>query len=343
MISKERRRKIISHGFAKIPLSFLETLTGRKVIIVYYHIVTDDDVPHVKHLHPIKNTKQFKEDLDFLLKTFSPMGLRELLGDIKSGRSLAKRVFLLTFDDGYREISDVIAPILLEKGITATFFVNSAFVDNKELGYMNKASLIVEKLLKSRSSSLKTFLAQIPRLHDDDCVENVVSRLLSIKYEHRSVLDEIANTMSISFSDCLRVNKPYLTSDRINRLIQSGFTIGAHSIDHPMYQSLSLEDQVYQTLESVRFVKDTFLLDYGVFAFPFSDQDISKEFFERVAQSKSVDLTFGTAGLMEDSAPNHLQRFSLERPLDTAERLFAFQVARKLTRSITRSAKIVRA
>lgn len=342
MLSKERQRRIISHGFAKIPFSFLEKLTGTRVIVVYYHIVNDEDVPHVKHLHPIKNTKEFREDLDFLLGTFSPIGLPELLNDIKSGRSLAKRVFLLTFDDGYREISDVIVPILLEKGITATFFVNSAFVDNKELCYTNKVSLIVQEFLKSRSSDLKKALAQIQHFDDDDSAENLASQVLSITYEQRSVLDEIANMMNVDFSGYLRTNKPYLTSDQIDKLIQVGFTIGAHSIDHPMYQALSLEDQVYQTLESVRFVKDTFHLSYGVFAFPFSDQAISKEFFERVSRSKLVDLTFGTAGLMEDSAPNHLQRFSLERPIDTAERIIAFQLARKLTRSITRSAKIVR-
>jgi peptidoglycan/xylan/chitin deacetylase (PgdA/CDA1 family) len=335
MLSKERQRRIISQGCAQIPFSFLEKLTGTKVIIVYYHIVNDENVPHVRHLHPIKNTKEFREDLDFLLGTFSPMGLTELLNDIKSGR------FLLTFDDGYREVSDVIAPILLEKGITATFFVNSAFVDNKELCYTNKASLIVDEFLKCRTSGLKQALDKIQHVNND-CVDNIASRVISIKYEQRSFLDEIANMMGISFSDYLRVNKPYLTSDQINRLIQSGFTIGAHSIDHPMYQSLSLEDQVYQTLESVRFVRDSFHLNYGVFAFPFSDHDISKEFFERVSHSKSVDLTFGTAGLMEDSAPNHLQRFSLERPIDTAERIIAFQLARRLTRSITRTAKIVR-
>lgn len=343
MLSKERQRRIISQGFAKIPFSFLEKLTGTRTVIVYYHIVNDGNVPHAKHLHPIKNTREFKEDLDFLLKTFSPMGLRELLDDLKCGRSSTKRSFLLTFDDGYREISDVIAPILFEKGITATFFVNSAFVDNKELCYVNKASLIVDEFLKSRSLGVKKALGQIRHLHDDDRVDEMVSRMISMKDGQRSALDEMANSMGISFSEYLRANKPYLTSAQINRLIHNGFTIGAHSIDHPMYQSLSVGEQVYQTLESVRFVRDSFHLNYGVFAFPFSDQDISKEFFERVSHAKSVDLTFGTAGLMEDSAPNHLQRFSLERPLDTAERIIAFQLARKLTRSITRSAKIVRA
>jgi len=343
MLSKERLKRIITRGFARIPFTFFEKLTGTEMIIVYYHIVGDDDVPHVKHLHPIKSTKEFRKDLDFLLKTFSPMGLSEFLNDVKSGRPLAKRVFLLTFDDGYREISDVIAPILLEKGITATFFVNSAFVDNKELSYKNKASLVVDEFLKCQSSDRKKALELFQQFHDDYCVNDIASRVISIKYEQRSFLDEIANALSISFSDYLMVKKPYLTSDQINRLIRGGFTIGAHSIDHPMYQSLPLEKQVYQTLESVRFVRDTFHLNYGVFAFPFSDQDISKEFFERVAHSKSVDLTFGTAGLMEDSAPNHLQRFSLERPIDTAERIIAFQLARKLTRAITGNAKIVRA
>ena len=341
MMDRQLWQEIRFRILARSPLSLLRRLTGTNLIIPYYHIVSDEEILHVKHLYQYKTTTEFKEDLDFLLKNYLPVGMPELLNHIKTGRPLPERVFLLTFDDGYREISDIVAPILLEKGISATFFVNSAFIDNKQLCYLNKASLIVEQFQKRWSSGLEDKLFGI--LHSNEIwFDDIKSGILSIRYQQRGLLDEIANVMNIDFGDYLLVNKPYLTSDQINKLIESGFTIGGHSIDHPVYPSLSLEDQLHQTIESVKFVREIFHLSYGVFAFPFSDHNISKEFFARLSYSGLIDLSFGTAGLIEDSAPNHLQRFSLEKPIDTAERIVAFQHARKLKKLITRSATKIR-
>jgi peptidoglycan/xylan/chitin deacetylase (PgdA/CDA1 family) len=73
-------------------------------MIPYYHIVSDAEILHVKYLYKNKTVKQFREDIDFLLKNFSPMGLLEILTFMNADRPLPEKVFLLTFDDGFREI-----------------------------------------------------------------------------------------------------------------------------------------------------------------------------------------------------------------------------------------------
>jgi len=250
-------------------------------------------------------------------------------------------VFLLTFDDGYREMSDFVAPILLKKGVSATFFLNTAFIDNRQLCYLNKASLIVERFEKTWSSGLEKTLRGLLRSHNV-LSSNITSGVLSVGYQQGELLEEIAYAMNIDFVDYLSANEPYLTSAQINKLIASGFSIGAHSIDHPVYCSLGLKDQLHQTVESVKSVREMFHLSYGVFAFPFSDYGISREFFARLSDSGLVDLSFGTAGLIGDSVPNHLPRFSLENPIDTAGRIVTYQHARKLGRLITRDPIVVR-
>jgi peptidoglycan/xylan/chitin deacetylase (PgdA/CDA1 family) len=279
--------------------------------------------------------------LDFLLKHYLPLGLIEILDLRKDGRPLPEKGFFLTFDDGYREMSDIVAPILLKKGIGATFFVNSAFTDNKDLCYLNKASLIAEHLRKNRSSSLDERVCRILDTKGMGC-DDAKSGVLSVQYAQRDILDEVAHELELDFTAYSSKSKPYLTSTQINKLIEDGFTIGAHSIDHPLYSTLSVDDQVYQTMESIKFVREAFDLSYGVFAFPHSDHNVSIEYFDRVSKSGLIDLSFGTAGLMDESAPNHLQRFSLERPIVAAKRIVAFQHARRVLKQLKGSAKIVR-
>jgi len=148
--------------------------------------------------------------------------------------------------------------------------------------------------------------------------------------------------MNIDFNDYLLKKQPYLNSCQIESLIKDGFTIGAHSIDHPLYSSISLRDQLGQTLESIKQIRNRFCLDYGAFAFPHSDHKVSMEFFKELYDSGVVDISFGTAGMLNDSFPENFQRFSLEKPLLPAKDIVSYQLIRKLFKSITGNDKIIR-
>lgn len=162
--------------------------------------------------------------------------------------------------------------------------MNTDFIDNKELFYRFKASILYNKI-------------------KDEAI-------LAISYNDRKELDELALQHGIDFSDYLNKEQPYLTSDQIKELINQGFTFGAHSKNHPLYKELSLEEQISQTKESVKIVAQKFDLDYNVFSFPFTDDGVSNAFFEKI--DNCTDITFGCAGLKEDTAINNLQRVAME-------------------------------
>ncbi|MFZ4790765.1 MAG: polysaccharide deacetylase family protein [Candidatus Competibacteraceae bacterium] len=335
------KQKMLSKVFSEIPLCILEKITYPNLIIPYYHAVSDGEIPHIKHLYKHKNVNQFKEDIDFIAQNYSPISLRELLDFLKSGAMLPKKALLLTFDDGFREIHEVIAPILLNKGIPATFFLNSAFVDNKVLCYQHKASILAEQVAKLQNFIIKN---KIIALFVENGIEtfNLESGLLNIKYEKKHVLDEVAVVLNVDFNNYLKINKPYLTSSQTEELIKNGFTIGAHSIDHPLYMSLSVKEQLHQSLESLKMIKEKFCLDYGAFAFPHSDFGVSKNFFIEFYDSGLIDISFGTRGMLDDNLNNHFQRFSLEKPSLSARKIIALNYVRRIYKTTVLQRSIVR-
>ncbi len=341
MMNAHLKQRVVSSIFSKIPSYLLEELTGTNLIFLYYHMVSDDEVSHVNQLYDYKNRKQFADDIDFLLRNYVPISLHDVLDILKTGRPLPGRSFLLTFDDGFREMNDVVAPILLKKGVPATFFINSGFIDNQGLCYQHKASILAGQLQKTVSHGLQEKIEEL-LLEKEVRFSDIRSGILSIQYEKRGLLDEVAWTMDIDFNDYLMKNKPYLTSSQIMDLIEAGFTIGAHSIDHPLYSSLLLKDQLYQTIESVRIIRERFCLDYGAFAFPHADSNVSNEFFVELYNSGLVDVSFGTGGMIDDSFPRNFQRLSLEKPMMPAERIIALHYARKFKRLVAGDAKIKR-
>lgn len=321
-----------------IPLNLLATLSGQKLFSPFYHLVNDSEVSHVKHLYKIKSIAAFRKDLDFLLKHFVPIDLFELNDHVESGR-MDKKYFFLSFDDGLSEIYHTIAPVLKEKGIPATFFLNPAFIDNKALFYRYKVSLIIDGLIHKRpSDSIRKEIQHLLKGAD------APAALLKLRYHQQQTIDNIASVLGLDFNTYLRDKQPYASTVQIKSLLSDGFTVGAHSMDHPEYRFLSFEAQVAQTNDSVKAVTEAFDLPYKVFSFPFTDFGVTKAFFEKVLDpaKKEVDLSFGCAGMKKDCLPTHIQRFPMEGNDMPANQLIASEYICFLLKSVLQKHRIIR-
>jgi peptidoglycan/xylan/chitin deacetylase (PgdA/CDA1 family) len=314
-----------------IPLNIWHSLSGSPLVLPYYHMVNDESLPHIEPLYRYRNVRQFTDDMDFFLKHYQPIGLPDLMEHIDSKKKLPARTFLLSFDDGFREMSEIVAPILKAKGIPAIFFVNSAFVDNRELCFHQKIALLISRLKTNLSESLETQIKKILHAHQIDGSE-IVSGLRSINHAKRFVLDELQTICGLDFEMFLVNQKPYLTSGQIRGLLDDGFAIGAHSVDHPLYGDLPLKEQLWQTEQSIGFLKKEFNLNHRAFAFPHSDSGVSREYFERSYGSGILQVSFGTGGLLRDPWPKHFQRFSMEKSDKNARSILAWQLARRCYR-----------
>ena len=73
--------------------------TGLDVIFPFYHAVSNQVLPHTKHLYSLRNTTQFEADLYYLLGHFEPVKMSEFLaGGIR--RVTKRPSMVLSFDDG---------------------------------------------------------------------------------------------------------------------------------------------------------------------------------------------------------------------------------------------------
>jgi hypothetical protein len=198
-----------------VPRDRLERRLRPPVLIPYYHLVSDERVEHVIHLFSYRNTDQFKADLDFFLKYYQPIDLADLLAAVSSGRPLKEKAVLLTFDDGFREIHDVVAPILKQKGVPAVFFITAAFLDNKTLGYRHQASLLVEQMHKTKPGprTLKS-VAQVLGCKNGGR-GSLVKKLMSRDGVDSKTLDGVASVLEVSFEQYLSDVRPYLTTVQV--------------------------------------------------------------------------------------------------------------------------------
>ncbi len=289
---------------SSLSTSMLLKLTQQNSVLPFYHAIADQQLPHIKHLYQVKSSKEFSADLDFLLRNFEPVGLEQFL-ELKSNPAKTKKpYFLLSFDDGLREVKDVIAPILKSKGIPAVCFLNSDFVDNKALFFRYKASLLIEEVQRSNSITDAAI--------DFFQTEDIVVKLLDIKHHEQEQLNQFAKYIDFNFTTFLEKKQPYLNTAEVLELKQQGFDFGAHSANHPEYQYIPIEEQLQQSLDSLDYIKDELGIHPLSFSFPFTDFGVSEQFFTELNKEAQVVATFGCAGMKEDSISNHFQRIAFE-------------------------------
>lgn len=274
-----------------------------------YHNVSDNDLPHIRHIIQYKNTKQFEEDLDYLSKHFRMVDWQEFKDYIHGSFKSGKKIALLTFDDGFREFYDTVAPILERKGIYACNFINPAFIDNKEMMFRCKASLLVDSIEKTKIIDPEVY--RLLPLEKQVTKETLQNYLLKIDYQKKDILDRVAEKVEIDFKEYLKEYKPYLSTEELKMLTKKGFGISSHSWDHPKYGDLPLTQQIKTTNDTFTYLKDHGFL-YESFAFPFTDFGVGKDFFDELFKNKEIYCSFGCAGIKLDSERRNFQRIPME-------------------------------
>lgn len=331
---------VASKAASLLPLSVLNWANG-KLALPYYHFVSDEPAPHVENLYRFRGIREFESDLEFFLRHFEPISAELLLSCAEGKGALPASAFLLTFDDGFREMHDVVAPILKRRGIPAVFFINSSMHDNRELCMHQKVSLLLD-LWKRQPAKFPAEDARALLAKRGLSCEDPLERLRNIPWSHRDVLDEIGVLAGCDYAAFLHHSRPYLETAQVRSMMAQGFEFGGHSIDHPLYEGIALQEQLRQTRESVAFVCETFQSKRKLFAFPHTDRGVSRQFFEIVQAEGTVEATFGTSGPGKDCVGRSYQRFSMEKTSLAARAILARQAMKGIRSRMTGRGTLVR-
>jgi peptidoglycan/xylan/chitin deacetylase (PgdA/CDA1 family) len=294
------------------------------VIFPFYHAISYSYCPHLRNLYQVHGVLQFEKDLDQLLHFMTPLPVEDAISDFGK-KSLKKPSFHLSFDDGLREAKEVIAPILLRKGVPATFFITSGFTNNTSLFHRHKVSLIIEMLKTCHSTTILNKTASLLNTRNSDSL-TLQQALKSINFRTAPVLDEIAAILNIDFTDFLKNEQPYLNAPEIKELAESGFSIGLHSLNHPEFYLLNETEMNFQITESRRKLYELTAIESKLFSFPFTDSGIPDQFIRNATEQHKI-TTFGTAGIKDDAIKGHFQRIPMDaRPSKSAIQLITKEI-----------------
>ena len=319
-----------------LPIFLLKKLSG-SCLFPYYHMVSDETPSYFDGSYPLVSSRKFEQHLDYILKHWKPLSLSELIRSVDAVGSPPANSFHLTFDDGFSQIFDIVFPILKRKGIPATTFLCSDSMDNKHWLWEHSRALVLNEVSNLTPIAFKELMHSV-----GISVQNQADFGLSLTYFTKEKIIRIGEVLGLNWQELLQKNRPYLSGNEIRTMISHGFTFGAHSLDHPVFQDIGAAEQIKQAVESVNYVQQMFQLDYRVFAFPYSEAGLAPSLLKELFDKHRIDLCFGTRGLIPDEYSRLVQRLWMESDDLDVKKIISVELSRKTMRRWVHNDRVTR-
>jgi peptidoglycan/xylan/chitin deacetylase (PgdA/CDA1 family) len=229
LLSLAARRLALGPGLRVRP-------AGPTFPVLVFHRVNDSRDP----FFPAVPTQVFERRVAYLAHAYRVLTLEELVE--RMGRAeLPRNALAITFDDGYRDTLTHAAPILAKHGVPATVFLATGFIGSATVPWADRLAL---GLKTTRAVSVRTPWGEAFALGSEQerlqALDRLLDHLKRVPDEDvRRILDGLFETLDVTdqtgFKDLM------LSWDDVHALRGLGFTIGAHTVNHPILSRVSKE------------------------------------------------------------------------------------------------------
>jgi peptidoglycan/xylan/chitin deacetylase (PgdA/CDA1 family) len=204
--------------------------------ILSYHRINDDNDP----FFPSLPSAVFERHMAYLARSYRVLTVEELVEKIHRG-TVPRNALAITFDDGYRDNLTHAAPILARHGLPATIFLATGFIGTSEVPWFDRVAMAFKST--TAASIVAPWGGRLELSRVDDrwaAVEKALAYLKGLgDDEFRRRLDELLN--ALAFTD-QRWGKGWMLEwDDVQALAGLGFSIGAHTVHHPILSRVSVE------------------------------------------------------------------------------------------------------
>jgi peptidoglycan/xylan/chitin deacetylase (PgdA/CDA1 family) len=285
-------------------------------IVMYHYVrpISESRYPKIKGLE----LKSFQNQLDFFLKEKNLVSTDDVINAVTRSIELPKNAIWLTFDDGYKDHFDYVAPILEQKGIDAAFFPVSDCYENGSLLDVNKihyiiasvdndesllthlfASMKEEGLAKSDFDNLWNSTNKSSR-YDSEVViffKRMLQKNLPLEMRQKILTRMFNNLVGRSQKEVSK--ELYMSKDNLISLSKKGFHIGSHTSSHIWLNSqtdLDQEKEITKSLDALRSIRNN--VSNWIMCYPYGGYNAATlSILEKMGCALALTTTIGEADL----------------------------------------------
>ena len=314
---------MVGGGLWYIPGSFkIARILGPRYSLrcILFHDVADTESVFTKGLGGTIRPEKFEAALRFLNRHYNPVSLQQVLASFE-GQPLPTRPVLVTFDDAYKSVAEIAAPLCSKYCVPAVFFVNASNLDNRQLaldnlvcyvanicglGTINAAIRCVEGTRNYEVGSLmQVFSDFLPRIP------------FTVRESFRRALVELAQ---IDEEQLAATANLYLSSEQLRSLSAFDIEIGDHTYTHVHCRSLVAAELAEELRKNKTVLESATATRVRSFSIPYgSSEDLTDHLLSHL-QKEGYEAIFLAEGCANSTDTNktYLDRMSVKCDSDAS-------------------------
>jgi peptidoglycan/xylan/chitin deacetylase (PgdA/CDA1 family) len=206
----------------------------REISIVLYHHISDEPDALTNEVGVSIAPDIFEKQIRYFAANFDFIAPADLLSGL-----LPRRPLLITFDDSYRSVLEVAAPILKAVNAPSLFFLNPAIIESDCLPLPNILSFATEVV--GLDAILSAFHARDTAIDNFADLYRVLLPALGPTEIDRAKQRLFAR-IGMDEAELRRSSTLFLSADDLPRFADFGIVVGNHSMSHHFFRSLSPDE-----------------------------------------------------------------------------------------------------
>lgn len=219
----------------------LSRLTSSSTFVVFnYHRIrpdTSDSLPPFDSQVFGPSAAELERQVKWLVGHGHVLSEQDLIDHLEEKRSLPPRSTLITFDDGYRDNYTLAYPILKHYRVPAVFFIPTAQIDERRLGWWD----LVSYLIKMTSRKYVTYDGVVIPLRGDrsEAIRLFFDKIKREPHARTSdLLPKLADSCGIEPPGLAAQDAELMTWEQIREMNRGGMSVGSHTHSHRVLATL---------------------------------------------------------------------------------------------------------
>jgi peptidoglycan/xylan/chitin deacetylase (PgdA/CDA1 family) len=258
---------------------FINNIMNKRVTIVTYHRITDEDVNGIELSLPYLFTslRLFEIQLKFYTKWYKVISFVDILNYAKSGNT-PWNCLIITFDDGYADSYHNAYPTLTKMNLPATFFIPVDKIGSNGSEppfWWDKAYYYLKKLHKlDEETVLREFEHELIALFEE-FEENPADLFSRLNKEESAKIGE----MLAAIQDKLKIRNEVLAQENSTMTWEQisamgkDMHFGSHTCSHDNILTMEQTRKLYEIKESKNIIEEKTKQKVNVFSYPCGNID----------------------------------------------------------------------
>ncbi|HEX4642174.1 MAG TPA: polysaccharide deacetylase family protein [Candidatus Acidoferrales bacterium] len=242
------------------------------------------------HRFPAESRFMFGWQLDHARRHYIVKPLEEIVSALREGHAVAPNCLAITADDGHRDFYDVAYPELKSRGLSATVFLTTGFLDGAWLWFDRVNWLFRNARVKSAEVPMRDGSA---RFDLDTAAKRaaaggqVAESLVFMENADRDGrIRELERILGATTPETIAWEYAPLRWNEVREMAANGISFGAHTVNHPTLSALTERVRIDEELRvSKERVEQETNREAPVFCYPNGrDADITDAVVETARQ-----------------------------------------------------------